>query len=145
MQNNIRNVKVVAESNIDRGDGDTERIVLTADGTLEDTGDKLVLRYTESVGEGIEATDNEVSFFKEKRGEVTVSRSGGVSSLMYFCAGSRYNWQYDAGFITIDFCTNTKELVNNLDYSRGGVFEVFYIMENRGVEMQRVKFSLTVK
>ena len=85
------------------------------------------------------------SLDKEKRGEVTVSRSGGVSSLMYFCAGSRYNWQYDAGFITIDFCTNTKELVNNLDFFKGGVFEVFYIMENRGVEMQRVKFSLTVK
>ena len=70
MQNNIRNVKVIAESNIDRGEGDTERIILTADGTLEDTGDRLVLRYAESVGEGVESTENELSFLKEKRGFV---------------------------------------------------------------------------
>ena len=140
-----RNVKILADSRIDRGDDDRESIIFSADGTIEDDGEKITVRYTEPGNEDVKETKNVISFSKESRGEVTVSRRGGVNSLMMFKKGSRYNWQHDVGFMTIDLCTSTTALDNTINYKKGGAFGVSYIMESNGVEMQKVRLTLTVK
>jgi len=140
-----RNVRIVADSRIDRGDDDRESIIFSADGTIEDDGEMITVRYTEPGNEDVKETKNVISFSKNSREEVTISRRGGVNALMMFKKGSRYNWQHDVGFMTIDLCTSTTALDNTINYKRGGAFGVSYIMESNGVEMQKVRLTLTVK
>lgn len=140
-----RNVKIVADSRIERADDDKESIIFSADGTIEDDGEKITVKYTEPGNEDIRETKNEVSFLKDRREEVTISRRGGVNALMMFKKGTRCNWQHDVGFMTIDLCTSTTALDNTISYKRGGAFGVSYIMESNGIEMQKVKLTLTVK
>ena len=79
-----RNVKIIADSRIERGLDDKESIIFSADGTIEDDGEKITVRYTEPGNEDTKATRNEISFLKESCGEVTISRRGGINSLMMF-------------------------------------------------------------
>ena len=140
-----RNVRIIADSRIERGVDDKESIIFSADGTIEDDGEKITVRYTEPGNEDTKATKNEISFLKERCGEVTISRRGGVNSLMMFKKGGRYNWQYDVGFMAIDLCTSTTDLDNTINYKKGGEFGVHYVMESNGIEMQKVRLTLTVK
>lgn len=140
-----RNVRVIADSRIERADDDKESIIFSADGTIEDDGEKITVRYTEPGNEDVRETKNEVSFLKDRREEVTISRRGGVNALMMFKKGIRCNWQHDVGFMTIDLCTSTTALDNTINYKKGGAFGVSYVMESNGIEMQKVKLTLTVK
>lgn len=140
-----RNVRIIADSRIERGDGDRENIIFSAEGTIEDDGDIITIRYVEPGDEDTKETKNVLTFSKEKRGEVTVERYGGINSLMLFETGGRYNWQYDVGFMKMDFCTSTIALDNSISFKKGGELGVSYVMESHGVEMQKVKMTLTVK
>lgn len=140
-----RNVKIIADSRIDRGADDKENIIFSADGTIEDDGEKITVRYTEPGNEDTRETKNVLSFLKERREEVTVSRRGGVNSLMMFKKGGRYNWQHDVGFMAIDICTSTTDLDNEISYNKGGALGISYVMESNGIEMQKVRLTLTVK
>lgn len=144
MSREKRNVTIKADSRISRADSDEENIVYSVDGTIEDDGEKITVSYTEPTGDDGTQTKSVLSFSKENRGEVTVSRSGGIQSLMVFEVGRRYNWQYDIGILSMDFCTTTIELVNTID-EKGGHFSVYYVMESRGIEMQKVLLKLSVK
>lgn len=134
----------MVESKIIRDDSDTENIMFSVPGAIEDDGKSIFLSYTEQDSDEIK-TENVLSFSKTDRGSVDVSRRGGVSSLMRFKAGHRHNWRYDAGFMALDFCTVTSGLLNTIEFERGGTFCVDYSLENCGTEMQKVRFSVSVK
>ena len=138
-----RSASLTVSSRIERDD-ETEKVVFAVDGTVEDDGETIRVKYTEPQGEGDKPTKTEISFEKSRRGEITLTRRGGLNSLMLFEVGKRYTWQYDVGFMSMDFCTSTLELSNTVGYD-GGEFSVYYAVENFGVELQRVRFTLTVK
>ena len=133
----------MVESRITRDDSDTENIMFSVPGAIEDDGTSIFIKYIEQDDDM--QTENVLSFKKSDRGAVDVSRRGGVSSLMHFKAGHRHNWRYDAGFVALDFCTVTSGLVNTIEFDRGGTFCVDYSLENSGTEMQKVRFSVLVK
>ena len=138
-----RQTDLVISSCIER-DGETEKIMFSADGFIEDNGEVIKIIYTESGDGSAKPTRNELTFKKSHPGEITLSRRGGVDSLMVFEVGKRYTWQYDVGFMSMTFCTSTIEISNTVGYD-GGEFSVYYTIENFGVELQRVRFTLTVK
>ena len=138
-----RDAKLTISSRIERDD-EIEKIVFAVDGTIEDDGERITIKYTEPDDDGAKPTKTEISFEKSRRGEITLTRRDGVNSLMLFKVGTRYTWQYDVGFMSMTFCTSTLELSNTVEYD-GGEFNVYYVIENYGVELQRVRFKLSVK
>lgn len=140
-----RNITVTANSKIERVSDDMENIIFTADGTIEDDGKKITIKYTEPAGEQKRETKNVFTFEKDKREEVTLSRQGGINSLMMFKKGGRYSFTYDLGFASLEMCTNTIDVLNSIDFHSGGRLGMNYVTESRGVPMQKVKFTLTVK
>jgi len=138
-----RKVSLIISSYIERDD-DSEKIMFAVDGTVEDDGERVSVKYTEPGGESIKPTKNEISFEKSHRKEITLTRRGGLNSLMLFEVGKRYTWQYDVGFMSMDFCTSTLEISNTASFD-GGDISIYYIVENCGMELQRVRFKLTIK
>ena len=138
-----RKTQLVISSFIER-DEESEKVIFTVDGVVEDDGKTVKIKYVEPDDGESKPTKTELSFEKSRRSEITLSRRGGIGSLMVFEIGKRYTWQYDVGFMSMTFCTSTIELSNTVGYD-GGEFSVYYSIENFGVELQRVRFTLTVK
>lgn len=140
-----RNITVTANSKIERVIDDYENITFTADGTIEDDGETITIRYTEPADEQTKETKNVLTFDKKERGEITLSRRGGVNSLMMFKKGDRYSFTYDLGFASLEMCNSTLDVLNSINFKHGGKLGMDYITESRGVPMQKVRFTLTVK
>lgn len=137
-----REYNVLVNSKAERAADDFEHISLSSRGTVFDDGETVTLKYTEQTDDG--DTDNEVSFSKKRRGEVSVSRRGKISSFMTFESGKRCAWKYSIGEFAMDLCTNTVELENTLGLD-GGKLSIYYIMESRGIEIQKVRLTVSLE
>lgn len=144
MSSEKRKVTVTSSSRICRDD-DVENIIFTSDGEMTLDGGKISISYNEPDDEDGKSVKSVLSFRTDNGGEITISRSGGVNALLFFSEGERYNWQYDMGFATMEFCTATQSVSNTINYQKGGILSVKYTTESRGVLMQSVNFSVTVR
>jgi len=129
-----REYNVLVNSKAERAADDFEHISLSSCGTVFDDGEIVTLKYTEQTDDG--DTDNEVSFSKKKRGEVSVSRRGKISSFMTFESGKRCAWKYSIGEFAMDLCTNTVELENTLGLD-GGKLSIYYKWKAAGSKFKR--------
>ena len=96
--------------------GETDKIELTADGTLEDTADGWVLSYDEQ--------ETHTAFLIGARRTV-LRRSGTVKSEMIFEEGETHTSVYELPYGTLTLATDTDSIRQKLS-ERGGLLEIRY-------------------
>ena len=96
--------------------GETDKIELTADGTLEDTADGWMLSYDEQ--------ETHTAFLIGAQRTV-LRRSGTVKSEMIFEEGETHTSVYELPYGTLTLVTGTDSIRQKLS-ERGGLLEIRY-------------------
>ncbi len=114
---------------------------LMTDGTLELTGDGLVLTYQETELTGMEGT---TTTFQVQGPRVILTRTGKVNSRMVFEEGRQHTSLYETPFgeLTVDIRTST--LRHNLT-ERGGLMEIRYSIAVEHTVTGRNCFKIRVR
>lgn len=115
--------------------------LLTA-GTLEveeDNGFKL--SYQESELTGMEGTQ---TVFRIRGKQVTLTREGGVNSMMVFEEGMRHVSMYETPFGALSVGVNTKRMKNEIG-ANGGELEIDYAIEVDHAVTGQNLFQIKVK
>ncbi len=114
---------------------------LMTDGTLELTGDGLVLTYRETELTGMEGT---TTAFQVQGHRVILTRTGKVNSRMVFEEGRQHTSLYETPFgeLTVDIRTST--LRHNLT-ERGGLMEIRYSIAVEHTVTGRNCFKIRVR
>ena len=99
---------------------------LVTAGTLErDPEGGYTLSYEESELTGLEGTQ---TVFRIKGGQVTLTREGGVNSMMVFEEGRRHLSMYETPYGALSVGVNTRRMRAELD-AGGGEIEIDYAIE----------------
>lgn len=117
-------------------------------GTMETTlygnaiidNDTYTLTYKESDGSGMENVTTTLKFNISTPKEVTLSRSGEVSSVMFFEEGKRDISVYSTGIFPFEICIYTASIDNRL--ITDGYFEICYIVEIKGAQAQKTVLKI---
>lgn len=124
---------------------DTLSVDLAADGTMENRGGRVYIRYSEDVsGEG-DNVDNVLSFDENDPSVISLVRRGSVGMSCVFEEGKRFPCKYDLKFAEMDFVIATKHVRNSIAPSKGGRIALSYAMEARGVVVQNTDYMLRVE
>lgn len=107
-------------------DREPDGIELVTAGTLEAEGDNgYKLSYQESELTGMEGTK---TVFRICGKQVTLTREGGVNSMMVFEEGMRHVSMYETPFGALAVGVNTKRMKNEMS-ANGGELEIDYAIE----------------
>ena len=107
-------------------DQDPDVTELVTAGTLEhDPEEGYKLSYAESELTGLEGTQ---TIFRISGNQITLTREGGVNSMMVFEEGTRHLSMYETPFGALSVGVNTKHMRANLTPS-GGEIEIDYAIE----------------
>ena len=122
-------------------DIDPDATELMTDGTMELTGDGMVLSYRETELTGMEGT---TTTFEVKGSRVTLTRTGAVNSQMVFEEGRQHTSLYETPFGELTVDIQTSELKHNLS-ERGGLMEIKYSIAVEHTVTGRNCFKIRVK
>ena len=122
-------------------DIDPDATELMTEGTMEVTGDGIVLSYEESELTGMEGT---TTTFEVKGPRVTLIRSGAVNSQMVFEEGRQHTSLYETPFGELSVDIQTSELKHNLS-ERGGLMEIKYSIAVEHTVTGRNCFKIRVR
>ena len=122
-------------------DIDPDATELMTDGTMELTGDGMVLSYLETELTGMEGT---TTTFEVKGSRVTLTRTGAVNSQMVFEEGRQHTSLYETPFGELTVDIQTSELKHNLS-ERGGLMEIKYSIAVEHTVTGRNCFKIRVK
>ena len=122
-------------------DIDPDATELMTEGTMEVTGDGIVLSYEESELTGMEGT---TTTFEVKGPRVTLIRSGAVNSQMVFEEGRQHTSLYETPFGELSVDIQTSELKHNLA-ERGGLMEIKYSIAVEHTVTGRNCFKIRVR
>ena len=122
-------------------DIDPDATELMTDGTMELTGDGMVLSYRETELTGMEGT---TTTFEVKGPRVTLTRTGAVNSQMVFEEGRQHTSLYETPFGELTVDIQTSELKHNLS-ERGGLMEIKYSIAVEHTVTGRNCFKIRVK
>ena len=122
-------------------DIDPDATELMTDGTMELTGDGMVLSYRETELTGMEGT---TTTFEVKDSRVTLTRTGAVNSQMVFEEGRQHTSLYETPFGELTVDIQTSRLRHNLT-ERGGVMEIKYSIAVEHTVTGRNCFKIRVK
>ena len=122
-------------------DIDPDATELMTEGTMEVTGDGIVLSYEESELTGMEGT---TTTFEVKGPRVTLTRSGAVNSQMVFEEGRQHTSLYETPFGELSVDIQTSELKHNLS-ERGGLMEIKYSIAVEHTVTGRNCFKIRVR
>ena len=120
---------------------DPDATELMTEGTMEVTGDGIVLSYEESELTGMEGT---TTTFEVKGPRVTLIRSGAVNSQMVFEEGRQHTSLYETPFGELSVDIQTSELKHNLS-ERGGLMEIKYSIAVEHTVTGRNCFKIRVR
>ena len=120
---------------------DPDATELMTEGTMEVTGDGIVLSYEESELTGMEGT---TTTFEVKGPRVTLTRSGAVNSQMVFEEGRQHTSLYETPFGELSVDIQTSELKHNLS-ERGGLMEIKYSIAVEHTVTGRNCFKIRVR
>ncbi len=112
-------------------------------GTLTYDRGKYTLVYNESDASGMKGSVTTLRFDENKRGELTMSRTGTSKLSLIFSEGMRYNTTYDTGVIPINMTMNTYLLKNDITED-GGKLSIVYFIEMHGMCKEETKLKITV-
>ena len=122
-------------------DIDPDATELMTEGTMEVTGDGIVLSYEESELTGMEGT---TTIFEVKGPRITLIRSGAVNSQMVFEEGRQHTSLYETPFGELSVDIQTSELKHNLS-ERGGLMEIKYSIAVEHTVTGRNCFKIRVR
>ena len=122
-------------------DIDPDATELMTDGTMELTGEGMVLSYQETELTGMEGT---TTTFEVKGSRVTLTRTGAVNSQMVFEEGRQHTSLYETPFGELTVDIQTSELKHNLS-ERGGLMEIKYSIAVEHTVTGRNCFKIRVK
>ena len=122
-------------------DIDPDATELMTEGTMEVTGDGIVLSYEESELTGMEGT---TTIFEVKGPRVTLIRSGAVNSQMVFEEGRQHTSLYETPFGELSVDIQTSVLKHNLT-ERGGLMEIKYSIAVEHTVTGRNCFKIRVR
>lgn len=114
---------------------------LMTDGTLELTGDGLVLTYRETELTGMEGT---TTAFQVQGHRVILTRTGKVNSRMVFEEGRQHTSLYETPFGELTVDIRTSALRHNLT-ERGGLMEIRYSIAVEHTVTGRNCFKIRVR
>ncbi len=114
-------------------DGGTVETLLVGDVKLKDG--KYTLKYVESEASGMDGVKTEITFNEDSPKEISLVRSGEVSSNMYFIEGKRNICVYNTGIMPFEICIYTRSIDNRL--IKDGYLEIVYIIEIKGACAQK--------
>lgn len=124
---------------------DAEVVEYTTDGTVSLRDGIICVEYAEPKNLGMGNSKTALCFDPEKRGLLTLSRSGGSTVSMTFDSEvRRQNCALNAAGAGMIFSIYTKRFVNGIDPVRGGSVELDYLIEFRGVLAERVILRIDV-
>lgn len=115
---------------------------LVTAGTLEtDPEGGYKLSYQESELTGLEGTQ---TVFRVRDNQITLSREGGVNSVMVFEEGMRHFSMYETPFGALSVGINTRRMKNELN-DGGGEIEIDYAIEIDHAVTGQNLFQIKVK
>lgn len=122
-------------------DIDPDATELMTEGTMELTGEGMVLSYQETELTGMEGT---TTTFEVKGPQVVLTRTGKVNSQMIFEEGRQHTSLYETPFGELTVDIQTSALKHNLS-QRGGVMEIRYSIAVEHTVTGRNCFKIRVK
>lgn len=122
-------------------DGDIEKTDFFTEGTLEESGGKLYLRYRESELTGLDGTETE---FCIGDNDLTLRRTGELCSLLHFCPGVLDVSRYETPYGTLKAEVETTQLAIDMDI-HGGTLRFGYTVAMERQLTGEHSFMITVK
>ena len=104
-------------------------------GNIDLTNGKYTLTYEESEASGMEGVTTTLSFNEATPKEISLARSGEMSSNMFFNEGKRDICVYNTGIMPFEICVFTRLIDNRL--IEDGYLEIVYIVEIKGACAQK--------
>ncbi len=111
-------------------------------GTLSQKDGRIEIAYDETEATGMDGSRTAVSFLEDERGVVSMMREGTVSTTLVFETGKRYHCVYQTPYMPFEVCVRTHKVDNRL--LEDGVLLLDYIVEIRGAQAERTKFSMQI-
>lgn len=110
-------------------------IETTLVGNIDISDNEYVISYEESEASGMDGVKTALSFNLNTPKEISLVRSGEVSSNMYFNEGKRDICIYNTGIMPFEICVFTRLVDNRL--IEDGYLEIVYIIEIKGACAQK--------
>ena len=117
---------------------------LTTEIAVREEDGRLVFSYDESAVSGMEGTKTEISFAKNDRGLLFISRYGSVKTTFVLEKGVRHTCTYQTPYMPFEMIVLTRSAVNTLT-EKGGRLLLDYFIEIRGAAVQHVKLTVNVR
>ena len=105
-----------------------------------DIDGRIEISYDESDVTGMEGSRTAISFVPNDRGIVSMIREGTVSTALVFEKGKRHHCLYNTPYMPFQVCVHTLNVDNRL--MTDGILLLDYVVEIRGAQAERTKFTL---
>ncbi len=122
---------------------DVDTITSYYDGEISVLGDEVRVCYIEDDGSGMDGVNTTVSYKLSSPDEITISRSGEVSTIMLFSRGKRTISVYQTPFMPFEVGIYASAIKNEIIDS--GVLEISYIVEIKGALAQKTELKMEIK
>ena len=119
-----------------------EVIEIQSIGTLSAKDGRIEIAYDETEATGMAGSRTAVSFMENEPGIVSMTREGIVSTTLVFESAKRYRCVYQTPYMPFEVCVRTHKVDNRL--LTDGVLFLDYIIEIRGAQAERTKFSMQI-
>lgn len=122
---------------------DQDVIEMTTEGVLRLEDGRVEIAYEESELTGMEGANTSVSFTADAPQLVTMMRGGTVTTALVFEPRRRHICAYHTPFMPFEICVYAREVDNRL--LQDGILELDYIIELRGAQAERTKFTMEIR
>lgn len=113
-------IKVIGRQNYDENENDNDKIELTTIGTLEETGEKYILRYNEQLEANRAPIKTKLSVNKDE-GRVELMRSGAYGSLLIIERSKRNLCTYATEYGDLLMGIYGKSIENRVEENEGKI------------------------
>lgn len=124
-------------------DAENEPLELMTEGYIATKDGRVQIVYNESELTGMEGTCTTLSFEEDCPALITLLRGGSVTTAMVFEEGKTHVCVYETPIMPFELSIRTLKVKNELLTS--GKLYLDYIIEFRGAQAERTKFSLEIK
>lgn len=127
---------------------EVQQMEMFCDGRLRLTDEDFSLTYDETELTGMEETESQLSYRRDRRGLITMLRTGNVSTALVFEKGKRHICVYQTPYMPFEVCVHTLNVDNRLAEDAGqigGVLELDYVVEIRGARAERCRMRLEIR
>jgi uncharacterized beta-barrel protein YwiB (DUF1934 family) len=118
-------------------------IEMNTEGVLRLEDGRVEIAYEESELTGMEGANTSVSFTTEAPQLVTMMRGGTVTTALVFEPRRRHICAYHTPFMPFEICVYASCVDNRL--LQDGILELDYIIEIRGAQAERTRFTMEIR